>query len=87
MKLNIKNINIEIFLAHYPIISPQNMAPAQSTLRPISPNINNTSFSSSSIQIILFNNETRIAFGLMLERSRDSSRKRLSLAEPQQIID
>ena len=73
--------------AHYPFISPQNTAPAQSTLRPISPNINNTSSSSSSIQIIPFNNETRITFGLMLEGSRDSSREHLSIAERQQMID
>ena len=80
MKLNIKNMNIEIFpLIFYVLVKPiisishQNMVPTQSLLRPISPNINNTSSSSSSIQIIQFNNETRIAFGLMLERSKDSS--------------
>lgn len=63
------------------------MAPAQSTLRPPFSNINNTSSSSSVLQIIPFNNETRIAFGLMLEGSRDSSREQLSLAERQQMID
>ena len=73
--------------AYYPFISPQNIAPAQSTLHPISPNINNTSSFSSSSQIIPFSNETQIAFGLMLEGSRDSSRDRLSFAEHQQMID
>lgn len=65
------------------------MAPAQSTPRPTSlpfPNTDNAS--SSSVPLILpFNNETRVAFGLMLEGSITSSRERLSLAERQQMID
>lgn len=76
--------------AHYPFIWPWKTASAQSTLRPSSlpfPNINNTSSSSSFSQIIPFNNETRGAFGLMLEGSRASNRERLSIAERQQILD
>lgn len=66
------------------------MAPVQSTLRPTFlpfPDINNT-FSSSSIpQITSFNNETWVAFSLMLDRSRASSQEGLSLVEYQQMLD
>lgn len=66
------------------------MARAQPTLRPASspfPEINNTSSSSSVPQIVPFNNETRVAFGLMLEGSRATSQERLSLAERKQMLD
>ena len=60
------------------------MALAQSTLlAAFLPflDINNTSSSSSVPRILPFNNDTQVAFDLMLEGSRASSRERLSLAE------
>ncbi len=65
------------------------MAPAQLTLYPTRPYpFNHREDSSSSHLVVeLFNLETRHAFGLMLEGSRNSSRKRISLAERQQMID
>ncbi len=65
------------------------MAPAQSTLYPTFSHPFNHEKGSSSSDLIVqpFNFETRLAFGLMLEGSRNSSRERLSLAEWQQMID
>lgn len=65
------------------------MAPAQSTLRPIFPPPFNDGEGSSSSDLFVqpFNLETRLAFGLMLEGSRTSSRERVSLAERQKMID
>lgn len=73
--------------AYYPFITPWKMTPAQPILCLPFPNINNTSSSSSVLQIIPFNNETQVAFGLMLEVSRNFSREHLSLSECQQMID
>ena len=81
--------SLQFSQAYYPLIWPEKMAPAQSTLRPASLpflDINNTSFSSSVPQTLPFNNETWVAFGLMLERSRASSRERLLLARRQQVL-
>ncbi len=65
------------------------MALEQSTLHPIYPHPFNhrEGLSSSDLIVQLFNFETRLAFGLMLEGGRNSSRKRVSFAERQQIID
>ena len=65
------------------------MAPAQSTLHPTfhHPFNHGEGLSSSDLIVQPFNFETRLAFGLMLEGSRNSSRERVSLAERQQMID
>ncbi len=65
------------------------MAPAQSTLHPTRPHPFNHGEGSSSSDLVVqpFNLETRLAFGLMLEGSRNSSRESVSLAERQQMID
>ena len=65
------------------------MAPAQSTLHPTRPHPFNYGEGSSSSDLVVqpFNLETRLAFGLMLEGSRNSSREHVSLAERQQMID
>ncbi len=65
------------------------MAPAQSTLHPTFPHASNHGEGSSLSDLIVqpFTFETRLAFGLMVEGSRNSSRERVSLAERQQMID
>ncbi len=65
------------------------MAPAQSTLHPtfLHPFNHREGSSSSDLIVQPFNFETRLAFDLMLEGSRNSSRERVSLAKQQQIID
>ncbi len=65
------------------------MALAQSTLHPtfLYPFHYWEGLSSSDPIVQLFNFKTRLAFGLMLEGSRNSSRERVSLAERQQMIE
>lgn len=65
------------------------MAPVQSTLHLTRPHPFNDRKASSSSHLVVepLNLETRLAFGLMLEGSRNSSRERVSLAERQQMID
>lgn len=61
------------------------MAPAQSMLHPTFPHLfnNGKDLSSSDLIIQPFNLKTRLAFGLMLERSRNSCQEHISLAERQ----
>ena len=65
------------------------MAPAQSTLHPICPHPFNhgEGLSFSDLVVQPFNLETRLAFGLMFEGSRNSGCKRVSVAERQQMIN
>ena len=65
------------------------MVPAPSTLYSTCSHLFNYGEGSSSSHLVFepFNLETRLAFGLMLEGSRNSSRERVSLAERQQMID